>query len=415
MTKETKLKKPSKSRKLSISPEQELAMLRSIVEITNSSLELEIILKDVVKVMTDTTKADSVFIYLFDDHHKNLVLLASKTPHKHELGKVNLKVGEGIAGWVVQKNKVVAIESNASKDKRFKTVDALPEDKYEAILSVPVVYKNKPIGVVNIQHKKAHVYEESTVDLITLITKQISGVIRSATLYRETKEKALQFDSIIKVSDSVTSEGYLDEILNLIVVVTAEMLNSKICSVMIVDKKKGELQVLASQSLSASYKNRPGLKISNSISGQAILTKKPVVITNVQEEKKFVFKNLAEKENLTSMVAIPMVIRDEAIGVINVYMKEVHKFKQEEIDVLQIIANQAATAIQNTKLVEEALKAKDALETRKLVERAKGILMKMNNLTEDAAYRLIHKKSMDSCRTMKEIAESILIVEEFKQ
>jgi len=88
---------------------------------------------------------------------------------------------------------------------------------------------------------------------------------------------------------------------------------------------------------------------------------------------------------------------------------------KEEIDALQMVANQAAVAIENTKLMEVALRAQEALETRKLVERAKGALMRLSNLTEEAAHRMIHKKSMDSCRSMRDVAESILLMEELQQ
>jgi AmiR/NasT family two-component response regulator len=80
-----------------------------------------------------------------------------------------------------------------------------------------------------------------------------------------------------------------------------------------------------------------------------------------------------------------------------------------------MVANQAAVSVENTKLMDEAIKAKEALETRKIVERAKGVLMKMQGLSEDAAYRMINKKSMDTCRSMKEIAESILLMAEFQK
>ena len=85
------------------------------------------------------------------------------------------------------------------------------------------------------------------------------------------------------------------------------------------------------------------------------------------------------------------------------------------MNVLQMVTNQAAVAVENTKLMEEALRAKEALETRKLIERAKGVLMRMNNLSEEAAYRMIHKKSMDSCRAMKDIAESIILMDELRK
>jgi len=232
-------------------------------------------------------------------------------------------------------------------------------------------------------------------------------------LYEETRIKANQFDSLVKVSQSITSESYLDEILGLIVLVTAEMLNSKICSIMLVDGKNGdELSIRATQSLSAEYKTKPNLKINQSLLGDVVRTRKPVMVEDVRQDKRYVHRDLAVKENLSSMVAVPMIVKKKVIGVLNVYTKEPHQFSQEEVNMIQMIANQAAVAVENTNLVSEAMKAKEALETRKLVERAKGILMRMHNLDEDTAYRMIHKKSMDTCKSMREIAESIVLIEE---
>lgn len=399
-----------KVKKLNISQGQELDILRKVVEITQSEPDLDVVLKEVVKVVTEMTKADSTFVYLIED--KVLTLMASKTPHKKELGRVTLKAGEGITGWVAKEKKPVAISENAFADKRFKSFDVLPEDQYEAILSVPIVYKNKTIGVVNVQHKKSHEYAPATIDLILLIAKQIGGVIEHAQLYEETKIKASQFDSLIKMSKSITSEDYIDEILNLIVAVTAEMLDSKICSIMLLDNKGKELVIKATQSLSDSYKKKPNINVKGSIVGEVLSTKKPMGLYDVREEKKYQFRDVAIKENLTSMLAVPMIVKDKAIGVISIYTKSPHHFTSEETGMLQLVANQAAVAVENTSLMDEAIRAKDALETRKIVERAKGILMEMRGLNEKAAHRLIHKKAMDSCKSMKEIAESIILMEE---
>ncbi|MCK5215661.1 MAG: GAF domain-containing protein [Candidatus Omnitrophica bacterium] len=399
-----------------ISIREELKVLRKIVDITSSDLDLHRILKEVVKIVNDITTSDSVFVYLFDEAKKKLTLMSSKIPHKKMLGKINLKAGEGITGWVAMENKPVAIIKDACRDPRFKNFDVLPEDKFEAFLSAPIIYKGKVVGVINVQHKRPHNYSDRTVNLISTIAKQVGGVIEHARLYEDLKTKATQFDSLIKVSQSITSEDYLDEILSLIVVVTAEMLNSKICSVMILDDKKGaELKIMATQSLSEDYKKKPNLKVNASVLGDVIKTKKPLQVLDVREEARYFYRDLAKKENLTSMVAVPMIVKDSAIGVINVYTHEKHHFTVEEIDVLQLVANQAAVAVENTKLMEESLKAREALETRKLVERAKGILMRLNNLSEASAYRMIHKKSMDTCRSMKDIAESIILMEEFQK
>jgi GAF domain-containing protein len=253
------------------------------------------------------------------------------------------------------------------------------------------------------------------VGLLTMIARQVGGVIDHARLFSATKEKAIQFDTLVKVSHSITSEKYLDEILSLIVVVTAEMLNSKICSIMLLDAKGAELSIKATQSLSQEYKRKPNLKVEASLIGEVVKTRKPLVVENVQKEKRYFYRELAAKEGLTSMLAVPMIVKDKVVGVINVYTKEPHEFASDEIGALQMVANQAAVAVENTQWMEEALKAKEALETRKLVERAKGVLIKMNHLTEDAAYRMIHKKSMDSCKPMKDIAESILLMADFQK
>jgi signal transduction protein with GAF and PtsI domain len=396
--------------KASFSTAAELKVLRKVVDITTSELDIDGVLSEIVKIVTDIANADSVFIYLFDSDKKHLVLRASKTAHKKELGKVSLKVGEGLTGWAAKNNKPVVIKENAYEDSRFKAFDVLPEDKYEAFVALPIVYKGRAIGVINLQHRKVHEYPTNAIDLLAMIARQVGGVIEHARLYGETHAKALQFDTLVKVSQTITSEKYLDEILSLIVVVTAEMLNSKICSIMLLDPKGQELVIKATQSLSDDYKKKPNLRVDASLMGEVVKGRMSIAVEDVRREKRYFYCDLAVREGLTSMLAVPMIVKDRAIGVINVYTKEPHSFTRDEIGVLQMVANQAAVAVENTKLMEEALKAKEALETRKLVERAKGALMKMQNLSEEAAHRVIHKKSMDTCKSMKEIAESILLL-----
>ncbi len=91
------------------------------------------------------------------------------------------------------------------------------------------------------------------------------------------------------------------------------------------------------------------------------------------------------------------------------YLEEIFQLIDKEIRILQAIADQAAIAIENIRLVEDLLSVKEVLETRKLVEKAKEILMKEKEISEDRAYNMIHKKSIDTCKTMKSVAESIIL------
>ena len=228
-------------------------------------------------------------------------------------------------------------------------------------------------------------------------------------------KKIGKVDLLHLISETIVSNRYLEEILNLIVTMTAGVMGSKICSLMLLDENKQELVIKATQSLSEEYRKKPNIKVGQSISGLALKEKKPYTILDVRCDKKFMYPDIAKKEGLCSMLSVPMMIRNKVIGVINSYTSRPHRFTVDEIKILCAVANQAAVAIENTKLMEESLAMKDALESRKLVEKAKGILMKENSLGEEEAYKLIHKKSMDTRKPMREIASAIILASEFKK
>lgn len=393
---------------------EELSLLYKISHTVSSSLDLNEVLSQVIDIVLRESGGDSIFLYLLDRQNKELVLRASKNPHPRMLGKIKLKIGEGITGWVARENKPVAISRNASDDPRFKFFHNLPEDRYQAFLSVPIINKDRVIGVINIQHKKPHEYSESTISLIKTIANQIGSAIENARLYDEMKKKALQVEALSALSEKIASNLYLKEILQLIVTMTAELIQSKICSIMLLNPDKKELIIEATQSLSQEYISKPNISVNNSISGRAILQKRPVSVLDVTREPDFLYPEMARKEGLCSLLSVPMMVKEDVIGIINCYTEKPHDFSEEETAIVQAVANQAAIAIQNTQLMEELVETKKALETRKVLEKAKGILMKELNIDEDTAHKMIYKKSMDSCKPVKEIAEAIILAWEIR-
>jgi signal transduction protein with GAF and PtsI domain len=394
-------------RKLRISEENRI--LREITETVSCNLNLEEVLKQIMEMVIRVTTGDACLIYLLDRKKEELVLCASKNPHPKILGKVRLKLGEGITGWVAEKRKPVAIPKNASDDPRFKIFHNLPEDKYQSFLSVPIINRNDVIGVINIQHKKSHSYSPNAINLMSAIARQVGFAIENARLYEEARRKSVQLMTLSEVSNTIVSDRYLKEMLQLIVTMTAEMMNSKICSIMLMDEEKQELRIEATQSLSEEYIRKPSLKLGESISGRAVKQKKPIAVLDVTREPGYKYPQIAEKEGVCSLLAVPMMVKDKIVGVLNSYTAVEHKFTDEEIKILQSVANQAAVAIENTKLMEETLSSRKALEVRKLIERAKDILMNEMNIDGDRAYRTIHRQSMDTCRPMEEIAKAIIL------
>ena len=218
-----------------------------------------------------------------------------------------------------------------------------------------------------------------------------------------------------KISEAITSDLYLEDILRLIVAVTAEVMGSKICSLMLLDKDKKELSVKATQSVSERYNKKPNIKVGEGVAGIVAKNGRPITIMDVRKDERYIHREIATKENICSLLSVPLVFKGGVIGVLNSYTATHHKFTKNEIDILRSIANQAAVVIENFRLVVESKVIKEELETRKIVERAKGILMRAEGLSEDEAYKRIRKCSMDNRRSMKEISEAIIINDEIKK
>lgn len=229
-------------------------------------------------------------------------------------------------------------------------------------------------------------------------------------LYKKVSYKK-QLQALLEISKAISSDQYLDDILKLIVTLTANVMDSKICSLWILDEKEKVLRIRATQAISEEYLKERSLKLGEGVVGYVAQHNKPLSILDVLKEPRYKEKELAKKEGLVSMLSVPMVVKDKVIGVINVYTSYPHEFTETEKAVLTMVANQAAICIQNTELMVQTKVIQEELETRKLVERAKGILMKQHGLSEDEAYRRIRKASMDSRKTMRQIAEAILLTE----
>lgn len=392
-----------------------LDLLQGITQAISSCLDLQEILQRAIEAAAQATQADACLLYLIDRERGELVLTASKDPHPEALGKVRLKLGEGITGWVAREKRPVAIEREAASDPRFVPFSCLPEDRYQAFLSVPILSQDEVIGVLNVQHRQPHRYSEATIALLSVIAGQVGGAIGHARLLEVSHRSARQLETLSQVSQAVASSSYLQEVLDLIVTVTAEVMGSKICSLMLLDEGKGELAIAATQSLSPGYRGKPNLKANQGISGLALAKKQPVSVFDVTQDERYLHREIARQEGLRSLLSVPILVKGRAIGVLNSYTCQEHRFREDEVKLLQSVAQQAGIAIENVRLKEKASAMEEALETRKAIERAKGILMREHGLEEAAAYRLIQKKSMDSHRSMREVAEAVILAAEIRK
>ena len=211
----------------------------------------------------------------------------------------------------------------------------------------------------------------------------------------------------------MTSNMCLDDILYSIVSITAEVMNSRICSLLLLNGKK-ELAICATQSISEEYRKKNSIRLGKGIAGRAAKENRPVAVLDVKKDRHYINHDIAEKEGLCSLLSVPLSVKGKVIGVLNCYTDSPHEFTEEEINLLSTIANQAAVVIENAQLMLKSREIQEELETRKIIDRAKGILMRQG-LTEEEAFRRIQKKSMDIRKSMKEVAEAIILATELEK
>lgn len=227
------------------------------------------------------------------------------------------------------------------------------------------------------------------------------------------------YDNYIKglmdVSRAITSDLYLEDILKLIVMVTAKVTGVEICSLWLLEEEEGarKIRLKATQALDPVYVKDRSLNTNEGVVGFVAKNKQPLIVENVLDEPRFKEKEMAKKLGLVSMISVPLQVQDEkVIGVLNCFTSEPHIFSEIEVNLVTTVANQAAAAILNTELMVKTKVIQEELETRKLVEKAKEVLMRRRNMTGNEAYRWIQRRSMDNRKSMRHVAEALLLSDE---
>jgi signal transduction histidine kinase len=177
--------------------------------------------------------------------------------------------------------------------------------------------------------------------------------IRRVVLSEQRKHiDAKEINALLEISKAIASGLYLEDVLRLIVTVTANLMDSKICSLWILDAKEQKLKLKATQSISEEYLKERSLAMGEGVVGHVALHNQPMAILNVLKEPLYKEKELAKKEDLVSMLSVPMCIKGRVIGVINCYTSYPHPFSKNEEEMLTTVANQAAICIENSGLME---------------------------------------------------------------
>ncbi len=288
----------------------------------------------------------------------------------------------------------------------------LPEDTYEAFLSVPLITGGQVFGVINVYHQQPREHLPEEVALLSYVAEQMGGAIVKARLSEQSRAAVKKVELLAAVGQTIATEDYLDRILQVISEMVAETFDSPVCSIMIVDEDKQELSVRAARCSSPEYLQKIPLKIKDSLIGRVVSERTLVAVPDVAAEKSYKYPELARRSGLASLLSVPLSVGQSVIGTLNIYTSEHRSFTPEEVGFAKAVAGQAALALENARLISETLEMKRMLEARKIIERAKGILQNRHGITEEQAYLDLRSESRRLRRPMRDLAAAIVLAEE---
>jgi signal transduction protein with GAF and PtsI domain len=223
------------------------------------------------------------------------------------------------------------------------------------------------------------------------------------------RQKVAELQALREISRAISSAWGLGQTLGLIARKTAEVMRADSCSIYL-REAEGETMVLkASTGLAAGAVGHARLGVGEGLTGWAAQQGRALAVSDAAADPRFKLLPETREMRFKSLLAVPLISRDKTIGAINVQTRAEHAYGDEEIELLSTIADLTAGTIEKAMLYEEIGGLREALETRKLVERAKGVLMQRYQVGEEEAFRRLHLQSRNTRRPMREIAQAILL------
>ena len=329
-----------------------LYQVGSVIHSTLDSQEaLQLIVSEAVRVM----HASSGSLVLINPTSGFLEIHAAQNLSA-SARKLKLRVGEGITGWVAQSGKPARV-GDVMQDKRYVSI----RRDVRSELAVPLEVQGEVRGVINVDSERVDAFSEDDQELLQELAIQAAKVIHHTWLYEQLRLKVMLFESLSSVSRTINSTLNLDEALRAITKEACELMRARMCSLMLLDESREWLDLRASYGAGDAYINKPRLSAGESLIGVVVRRKKPLQVANVQTDTRYQNVELARRENLVSLLSVPLIFAGQCIGALSVYTARPYSFSNEEIKILSALAELSAIAIEKARLYERVVDVEEQL------------------------------------------------------
>ncbi len=388
----------------------ELEALHKVNSAVNSSLDLDSVLNLTVQAVAEVMIVDVCAIYIFDKEQQDqesMVLRAAKGLNPRSIGTVRVQVGEGVTGASAKEGKPISVY-DIWADSRFRYVPTLNEDSSRSMLSVPIILftREKLLGVINVQSRSYRSWTTEEIRFLEMVAGEIAMAIENAQLYQLTDErlrqKVQELTTLQNVSNMIAATLDLGRVLHLIVEQASLLVGADMSSIYELKEESPYLTIIANHGLSEDYVRNMRVKLGEGPVGRTAELNRPVNVWDAHFElhdgEGYYFNN-----QYRSSMCVPLAGARGVLGVICLYTREQRHFNDEQLQIISAFADQAAIAIENARLYEEArrgLSIKSAL-LQEMHHRVR------NNLQTVAALLSMQMRRTQNLEVAIPLAESV--------
>jgi GAF domain-containing protein len=320
-----------------------LQLFMDVTKAITAKLNTNEVFNLIAKKIPEIIGVDAATIRLLDPTGRKLILHAASGLSEAYLSRGPLDTETSVMNAL--KGTPIAIV-DAPKDPRIKYPEEARQEGIKSILVVPIPIKGTISGILRLLSKTKRIFEQHEIDFVASLAEQCGIAIENARIYEDQQRQLDYFKVVYEIGKKINSTRQLDEILNLIVKRLPEVMKLKACTIRLIEESgKGRFKLKAAHGLSRSYLERGPLD--DELATYYILRGEPVVIPDATVDLHTIYHKEASSEGVGSVLAVPITVQDETIGMIRLLTSEVRHFSHADVNFAMAVAEHSGIAIQN--------------------------------------------------------------------
>jgi len=328
-------------------------LLLEVADVVNTTLDLDTTLRRVAELVRKVIDYEIFGILLLNEKSQELYFRFSVGHTKETAERVRIKVGEGVTGTAAQRREAVLI-GDVSADPIY--ISAVPNVRSE--LAVPLIIKNRVIGVIDIESPQSHHFTEEHKQLLTLIASRMAVGIENARLYTRITRQAKTLLLLNEIARELTSILNLDELLKRVGELLSRLIDFQMFSILLLDPAGETLQHRFSLRFQENIHLKNDIPSGKGIVGAAVEQKQAVLVRDVRKDSRYIETNPETRSEL----AVPLIYKDNVIGVLDLEHTKRGFFTDDHLRTMTTLAAQIAIAIENARLYEQIARQERRLE-----------------------------------------------------